>query len=145
MHNAFLSPKVKPDSGGRTPKAETVFLNLKGAQESIPRNRFRLPMQPGGPVRQPYSYSVASPHRLFKNSSTEAKIPALFYVCTVCVCVFIDVGFLLTWLQSPPPPPLFSIYGQHQSLCSLYQHVRNAAHIERKGQCRLSILINLTG
>jgi hypothetical protein len=36
MHNAFLSPKVKPDSGGRTPKAETVFLNLKGAQESIP-------------------------------------------------------------------------------------------------------------
>jgi hypothetical protein len=27
-------------------------------------------MLPGGPVRQPYSYSVSSPHRLFKNSST---------------------------------------------------------------------------
>ncbi len=26
-----------------------------------------------GPVRQPYSYSVASPHRLFKNSSTEVS------------------------------------------------------------------------
>jgi hypothetical protein len=24
----------------------------------------------GGPVRQPYSYSVSSPHRLLKNSST---------------------------------------------------------------------------
>jgi hypothetical protein len=27
-------------------------------------------MQPGGPVLQPYSYSVPSLHRLFKNSST---------------------------------------------------------------------------
>jgi hypothetical protein len=27
--------------------------------------------QPGGPVQQPYSYSSPSPHRLFKNSSTE--------------------------------------------------------------------------
>jgi hypothetical protein len=44
--------------------------NISGAQESIPRNRFRQPMQPGGPVRQHYSYSVSSPQRLFKNSST---------------------------------------------------------------------------
>ncbi len=35
-----------------------------------PWNRFRQPMQPGGPVRQPYSYSVPSPHRLFQNYST---------------------------------------------------------------------------
>ncbi len=30
----------------------------------------RQAVWPGGPVRQPYSYSVPSPHRLFKNSST---------------------------------------------------------------------------
>ncbi len=37
---------------------EAVFLNFSGAQESIPMNLFRQPMYPGGPVRQPYSYSV---------------------------------------------------------------------------------------
>ncbi len=42
--------------------SETV-LKLLGAQESIPRNRFRQPMQPGRPVHQPYSYSVLRPHR----------------------------------------------------------------------------------
>ena len=36
----------------------------------IPRNQFRQAVYPGGPVRQPYSYSVPSPYRLFKNSST---------------------------------------------------------------------------
>ncbi len=30
---------------------EPVFLNVYGAPESIPRNEFRQPMQPGGPVR----------------------------------------------------------------------------------------------
>jgi hypothetical protein len=30
---------------------EPEFLNVYGAQESIPRNEFRQPMQPGGPVR----------------------------------------------------------------------------------------------
>jgi hypothetical protein len=35
-----------------------------------PGNRFRQPMLPGGPVRQPYSFSVPSPHRLLYNSST---------------------------------------------------------------------------
>ncbi len=45
-------------------KTELEFLNFKGAQESIPRSRFRQPMQTGGPVRQPYSYSVPKPHRL---------------------------------------------------------------------------------
>ncbi len=30
---------------------EPVFLNVYGAQDSIPRNEFRQPMQPGGPVR----------------------------------------------------------------------------------------------
>jgi hypothetical protein len=29
---------------------EPVFLNVYGAQESIPRNEFRQPMEPGGPV-----------------------------------------------------------------------------------------------
>jgi hypothetical protein len=37
----------------------------------IPRNLFRQAVLPDGPVLQPYSYSVPSPHRLFKNSSTE--------------------------------------------------------------------------
>jgi hypothetical protein len=32
--------------------SEPVFVNNYGAQESIPRDRFRQPMQPGGPVRQ---------------------------------------------------------------------------------------------
>jgi hypothetical protein len=34
------------------------------------RNQFHQAVQPGGPVRQPYSYSVRSPRRLFKHSST---------------------------------------------------------------------------
>ncbi len=53
---------------------EPVFLNVYGARESIPRNEFRRPMQPGGPIRKPYSYSVHSPHRLFKNSGSGMRI-----------------------------------------------------------------------
>ncbi len=30
-------------------------------------------MKPGGPVQQPYSYSIPSPQRLLKNSSTETS------------------------------------------------------------------------
>ncbi len=44
--------------------SESELLNYEGAQESIPRNQLRQPMQPGGPVRQHYSYSVPSSHRL---------------------------------------------------------------------------------
>ena len=51
-------------------ETETVFLNFQEAQESMPRNRFRQATQAGGPVRQLGSYSVPSPHRLLKNSST---------------------------------------------------------------------------
>ncbi len=32
-------------------QSEPEFLNFLGAQESIPRNQFRQPMWPGGPVR----------------------------------------------------------------------------------------------
>jgi hypothetical protein len=53
--------------------AEPVFLNVYRGQESIIRNRFRQPMQPGGPIRKPYSYSVPSPHRLFRNTSSVLK------------------------------------------------------------------------
>ncbi len=35
-----------------TLQSEPVFVNVYGAQESIPRNRFRQPIEPGGPVRQ---------------------------------------------------------------------------------------------
>ncbi len=51
--------------GRRKKKAEpeAVFLNFYGSQESIPRNRIQT-MYPGGPVRQPYSYSVPSPPSL---------------------------------------------------------------------------------
>jgi hypothetical protein len=34
-------------------RTEPVFLNVYGAQESIPRNEFRQPMEPGGPVHIP--------------------------------------------------------------------------------------------
>jgi hypothetical protein len=33
------------------PDPDPVFLNVYGAQESIPRNEFRQSMKPGGPVR----------------------------------------------------------------------------------------------
>ncbi len=33
-------------------QSEPVFVNVYGAQESIPRNRFRQPLQPDGPVRK---------------------------------------------------------------------------------------------
>ncbi len=39
--------------------------------------QFRQAMNPGGPVRQPYSYSIPSPHKLFKNSSTESVLGTL--------------------------------------------------------------------
>jgi hypothetical protein len=32
-------------------RGEPVFLNVYGAQDSILRNEFRQPMEPGGPVR----------------------------------------------------------------------------------------------
>ncbi len=41
------------------------FCNFSGAQESIPNNRFRQPHVFGVPVRQTFSCSVPSPHRLF--------------------------------------------------------------------------------
>jgi hypothetical protein len=50
---------------------EPILLNVYGALELIPSNEFRQPMSPGGPVRKPYSSSVPSPHRLFKNSSSD--------------------------------------------------------------------------
>jgi hypothetical protein len=50
--------------------SEPVLLNVYGAPELMPRNEFRQPMLSGGPVRKPYSSSVPSPHRLFKNSSS---------------------------------------------------------------------------
>ncbi len=59
-----------PHSGIRQLFAEPVLLNVYGAPALIPRNEFRQPMQPGGTVRKPYSSSVPSPHRLFKNYSS---------------------------------------------------------------------------
>jgi hypothetical protein len=43
----------------------------------IPRidSKKLIPPGYGGPVRQPYSYSVPSPYRLFKNSSTLNPLP----------------------------------------------------------------------
>jgi hypothetical protein len=32
-------------------ETEPVFINVSGAQESIPRNEFRQPISPSGPVR----------------------------------------------------------------------------------------------
>jgi hypothetical protein len=63
-----------------TPKlsrAEAVLLNFYGAQKLIPRNRFRQPMQPGGPVREPYSYLVPGP------PIDCSKIPGLEFLTNV--------------------------------------------------------------
>jgi hypothetical protein len=63
---------------------ETDFLNFYDAQESIPSHQFRQAVYPGGPVQQPYSYSVLSPHRLFNNSSTgrHSLIFRIYRICT---------------------------------------------------------------
>jgi hypothetical protein len=48
-------------------RGDMVFwfsVSFSSSKESIPRNRFHHPICPGLPVRQPYSYSVTSPHRL---------------------------------------------------------------------------------
>jgi hypothetical protein len=53
---------------------EPVLFNVYGALELNPRNEFRQPVLPGGTVRKPYSSSVPSPHRLFKNSSSDSSM-----------------------------------------------------------------------
>jgi hypothetical protein len=42
---------VPPSWQEESDLAEPVFLNVYGAQESPPRNEFRQPTKPGGPVR----------------------------------------------------------------------------------------------
>ncbi len=64
------NPTMKLRERKRHLLTEPVFLNVYEAQELIPRNEFRQPMQPGGLVRKPYSSSVPSPLWLFKNSSS---------------------------------------------------------------------------
>jgi hypothetical protein len=71
--NVFMQNRIIPrgeiPNTGKSP--EPVFLNVNGAPELIPRNKFSQPMKPGGPVQKPYSSSMPSPHRLFKNSSSD--------------------------------------------------------------------------
>ncbi len=50
--NVYGAQESIPRNEFRQPVAEPVFLNVYGAQESIPSYRFRQPMQPVGPVRQ---------------------------------------------------------------------------------------------
>ncbi len=53
---------------------EPVFLNVYGAQESIPRNEFRQPIWPGGPrYDNPISTSILAPIDFLKNSSSEKQ------------------------------------------------------------------------
>ncbi len=59
-----------PPPGYVALQARDRIFYFEEAQESIPRNQFRQAVKPGVPVRQAYSNSVPSPHRLFKNSST---------------------------------------------------------------------------
>jgi hypothetical protein len=49
-HTYPLLITVGGGGGGR--RSEPVFVNVYGAQESIPRNRFRPPMQPFWPVQK---------------------------------------------------------------------------------------------
>jgi hypothetical protein len=51
---------LKRGKSERWQMSEPVFLNFYG-----PRNRFRQHVAYSGPVRQPYSYSVPNPNRLF--------------------------------------------------------------------------------
>ncbi len=56
------------------------ILNFYGAQESIPRNRFRQPMQHGGPVRQLCPTRFLAPRDCSKISAQfniEPVIPGL--------------------------------------------------------------------
>jgi hypothetical protein len=46
----IYNPEISPSLLSSLPP-KPVFLNVYGAQESISRNAFRLPMFPGGPVR----------------------------------------------------------------------------------------------
>jgi hypothetical protein len=72
--------------------AESVFVNVFGAQESIPPTYVACRTAPpgwesipgllkmftntgsGGPVQIPYSCSVPSPHRMFKNSGSDKTV-----------------------------------------------------------------------
>ncbi len=71
---------------------EPVLLNVYGAPELIPRNEFRQPIQPGGPVRKPYSSLVPSPHRLFKNSSS---VHTNYKLCMGIGCQKLEGGLVV--------------------------------------------------
>ncbi len=68
--------------------SEPEFYKIsKSAQESIPRNQFRQPIEPDGPIWQPYSYSVPiAPHRLFKNPRTAITAPS--FLTSLLVFIF---------------------------------------------------------
>ncbi len=56
LHPLIKHPETDMSQPGIEPRhsksyPEPVFLNVYGAQESIPMNEFRQPMKPGGPVR----------------------------------------------------------------------------------------------
>jgi hypothetical protein len=62
------------DTGGKANSSKKacagIFKLLRSQGIDAARNRFRQPIQPGGPERNPYSYSVPNPHGFF-------QIPAL--------------------------------------------------------------------
>ncbi len=73
-------------------------------------------MQPEGPVRQPYSYSVPSPRRLFKNYSTVLIEFTISFLppTPIPFCNSWQNCQLVGWVQgrgsivqkiAPPPPP----------------------------------------
>jgi hypothetical protein len=57
-----IGPNLQTFKEPRNKLQGARIFNFLGAQESIPRNQFRQAVYPGGPVRQPYSYSVPGPH-----------------------------------------------------------------------------------
>jgi hypothetical protein len=72
---------------------ETVFLNFLWAQEKlIPMNWFCQPLYPGGPIRQPYSYSVPkknSDTALFKPHCYSYKFYLIQYITVMCIFLMI--------------------------------------------------------
>ncbi len=85
--------------------AEPEFLKFQGAPESIPRNQIQQHMQPGWPVRQPYSYSAPSPHRLFKNSSPDHGGTGKTMKSRLC-WIYTGVSWAGGGGVVQPPPPL---------------------------------------
>jgi hypothetical protein len=82
-------------------------------------NQFR---KPGGPVRQPYSHSVPSPHRLFKKFEHRYLIPEGIHLLFQDIVAQERDLFTGRVLHLPEKPIL---HGHHRQLFPNIPHGRN--------------------